>query len=83
MESFDAGKLGRSEIIAHGTTINPAYYQNQTYFPNTPSMGCLCSPESWKKKGERIYSSQAEWIGALQKFEKQPVYLVVADIRDF
>ena len=82
MESFTAGKLGRSEIIAHGTTINPNFYKKQTYFPNTPSLGCLCSPESWNEKGERIYSAQAEWINALQKIHKQPFYLIVADIND-
>ncbi|MBP9214941.1 MAG: hypothetical protein KBF36_10320 [Chitinophagaceae bacterium] len=82
METFEAGKLGRSEIIAHGTTINPAYYQKKKYFPNTPSMGCLCSPESWNEKGERIYSSQAAWINELQKIKKQPTYLIVADISD-
>lgn len=82
METFEAGKLGRSEIIAHGTTINPAYYHKKKYFPNTPSMGCLCSPESWNTKGERIYSSQAAWINELKKIKKQPTYLIVADISD-
>lgn len=53
-ESYQAGKIGRSEIIAHGTTINPQYYCHEKYFPPTPSLGCLCSPETCKKKGEEF-----------------------------
>lgn len=61
-ESFMAGRLGRTEIIAHGTTIDPVFYKNQSYYPLTPSLGCLCSPEIWNDNGEIIYSSQREWM---------------------
>lgn len=81
-ESFTAGKLGRTEIIAHGTTIDPDFYKTSSYYPNTPSLGCLCSPEIWNEKGERIYSSQAEWIAAVMQLEQQPVYLIVAEVND-
>ncbi|QNA45595.1 hypothetical protein [Lacibacter sediminis] len=81
-ESFTAGKLGRTEIIAHGTTIDPVYYRQQTYFPNTPSMGCLCSPEQWNENGERIYSSQAEWINLVMQLKQLPQYLIVAEVND-
>lgn len=81
-ESFTAGKLGRTEIIAHGTTIDPDFYKSRSYYPNTPSLGCLCSPEMWNEKGERIYSSQAEWIAVLMQLEQQPVYLIVAEVSD-
>ncbi|WP_460551928.1 hypothetical protein [Ferruginibacter profundus] len=82
MESFWAGRLGRSEIIAHGTTIDPAFYSKQQYYPNTPSMGCLCSPELWDVNGERIFSVQMEWINAIKKMDKLPGYLVVAEVKD-
>lgn len=82
MESFVAGGLGRSEIIAHGTTIDPAFYKNQPFYPNTPSLGCLCSPELWDKDGTRIFSTQFEWINAVKKLRQQPVYLIVADVND-
>ncbi len=82
-QTYRAGNIGRSEIIAHGTTINPEFYKQQPYFPNTPSLGCLCSPEMWNEVGERISSVQQEWISELQKIKEQPVYFIVADVQDF
>lgn len=82
-ESFTAGRIGRTEIIAHGTTINPAFYKNQSYYPNTPSLGCLCSPEIWNDEGEVIYSSQYKWIKLVMLMKPMPLYLIVADISDF
>ena len=79
-QSFYAGKLGRSEIIAHGTTINPQYYSKEKFYPNTPSLGCLCSPELWNKKGIRTYSAQQQWIDALQKAGGGNRYLLVVEI---
>jgi len=79
-ESFTAGLLGRSEIIAHGTTIDPAFYRNEPYYPHTPSLGCLCSPEQWNEQGERIKSSQQEWMQVYQSLQKKPMYLIVAEI---
>ena len=81
-QTYKAGNLGRSEIIAHGTTIDPEFYKHQPYFPNTPSLGCLCSPEIWNDKGEILSSAQQEWINELKKISKQPVYLIVAEVRD-
>ncbi len=81
-QTFKAGKLGRSEIIAHGTTIDPEFYKQQPYFPNTPSLGCLCSPEIWNDTGERISSVQQAWVNELKKKNKQPVYLIVAEVQD-
>lgn len=81
-ETYEAGKLGRSEIIAHGTTIDPAFYANQIYYPNTPSLGCLCSTEIWNDNGEKIYSAQQEWINEVKKLPLQPVFLIVAEVRN-
>jgi hypothetical protein len=81
-QSYQAGKIGRSEIIAHGTTIDPQYYIHQKYFPCTPSLGCLCSPETWNSNGERIFSAQFDWIKVLQTLKTLPVYLVVAEVKD-
>lgn len=79
-QSFYAGKLGRSEIIAHGTTINPNYYNKEKYYPNTPSLGCLCSLELWNRKGKRTYSAQQEWIDAVKKLNGGYGYLLVVEI---
>lgn len=79
-ESFMAGELGRSEIIAHGTTIDPAFYATEPYFPHTPSLGCLCSPEWWSENGTRMKSIQHEWMQALQKLREKPRFLIVAEL---
>ncbi|MFZ9717875.1 MAG: hypothetical protein ACO3BD_00840 [Chitinophagaceae bacterium] len=79
-ESFTSGKLGRTEIIAHGTTIDPNLYASQPFYPFTPSLGCLCSPEQWNDDGIRIKSIQQEWMLQMQSMEKKPRYLIVAEI---
>jgi hypothetical protein len=81
-ESYLAGKSGRSEIIAHGTTIDPAYYAGQSYYPCTPSLGCLCSPEIWNENGERVYSAQDRWVRVVRNLVPQPVYLLVVEVGD-
>jgi hypothetical protein len=81
-ESYWAGKIGRTEIIAHGTTIKPEYYKNQSYFPHTPSLGCLCSPEEWDENGYRIYSSQAQWIAYILSQQIKPNWQIVAEVLD-
>lgn len=81
-ESYWAGKMGRTEIIAHGTTIDPEYYKHQLYYPNTPSLGCLCSPELWNEKGECTYSAQAAWIIYILSGEIKPQWLIVAEVID-
>ena len=81
-EAHDAGKMGRTEIIAHGTTIDPSWYDNESYFPCTPSLGCLCSPEIWNRKGKRVESTQQAWIDALEKNNLQPKWLIVVEIAD-
>ncbi|MET0242205.1 MAG: hypothetical protein ABW174_02000 [Flavitalea sp.] len=58
MEAWNAGKLGRSAIIAHGTTIDPAYFREKPFFPLTPTMGCLCAREEWDVKTGRLQLSE-------------------------
>jgi hypothetical protein len=41
------GKIGRSEIIAHGTTIDPGFFSGKPYYPISPTLGCLCAREIW------------------------------------
>jgi hypothetical protein len=57
-EAYYAGKAGRTEIIAHGTTVNPEYYSGKPYYPNTPTLGCLCAKEIWDDEGNRVFSDQ-------------------------
>jgi len=81
-ESFYAGKMGRSAVIMHGTTIDPEFYKSETYYPQTPSLGCLCSYESWDTSGYRISSNQQQIVDALNSIGSNSGYVVVIDIDD-
>ena len=81
-ESFFAGAMGRSEVIMHGTTINPDYYKDQKYFPQTPSLGCLCSYEEWNKEGKRVVSNQQKIVTSLQSIRSKSGYVIVIELDD-
>ncbi len=82
-ESFYAGKAGRTEIIAHGTTVNPDFYKGKTYYPNTPTLGCLSAKEIWSDKdGSRLESDQAALAGAYLSTGSKKGYLVVVNLDD-
>jgi hypothetical protein len=81
-QSFYAGLVGRSEIIAHGTTIPAEYYRAYRYYPNTPSLGCLCSPEKWNEKGILSKSVQQEWMKVIRSLPQIPEYLLVVEVKD-
>jgi len=82
-ESFYAGKAGRTEIIAHGTTVDPEYYTGKLYYPQTPTMGCLCTKEIWNDAdGKRMQSDQQKLVAALQRAGGANGYCVVIEIHD-
>ena len=82
-ESFFASKAGRTEIIAHGTTVNPGYYINQPYYPLTPTEGCLCSKEIWSEiDGRRVESDQQKLVDALKRAGGANGYCIVIEIDD-
>ena len=70
MESWHAGKVGRSEIIAHGTTIDPEYYAGKPFYPLTPTMGCLCAREQWNVTTGRLLLS--EQYGLMSTYSSSP-----------
>lgn len=78
--SYYAGLGGRTEIIAHGTTIDPAIYTNKPYYPLTPSQGCLCTKEIWN--GKRLESDQQKLVNALLKAGGANGYCVVIELDD-
>ncbi|MEP7251891.1 MAG: hypothetical protein ABI683_05905 [Ginsengibacter sp.] len=78
--SYYSGEAGRSEIIAHGTTVDPNFYLNQSYYPLTPSQGCLCTREIWD--GKRIESDQQQLVNALLKAGGANGYCVVIELND-
>ncbi len=82
-EAYYAGKAGRTEIIAHGTTVNTAYYKKQLYYPLTPTQGCLCTNEIWNSvDGKRMESDQQKLVDALKKAGGANGYCVVIEIDD-
>ena len=78
--SYYSGMAGRTEIIAHGTTINPEYYKNKPYYPLTPSQGCLSTKEIWD--GKRLESEQKKLISGLLKAGGANGYCVVIELDD-
>ncbi len=78
--SYYAGLAGRTEIIAHGTTIDPGFYVNKPYYPLTPSQGCLCTKEIWD--GKRTESDQQKLVNALLKAGGANGYCVVIELDD-
>jgi hypothetical protein len=79
--SFYAGKIGRTEIIAHGTTIDAEYYKNSSYYSFTPTAGCLCTREKWNSNtGLLEKSDQLELYNAIQKAGGAKGYLIVVEI---
>ena len=78
--AYYAGQAGRTEIIAHGTTVNPDYYKGTSYYPHTPSQGCLSTKENWN--GKLIESDQLQLVYALLKAGGANGYCVVLEIDD-
>lgn len=78
--SFYAGMIGRNEIIAHGTTVDPELYTTKPYYPLTPTMGCLTTKEIWD--GRRLESDQQALINALLKAGGSRGFTVVVEIDD-
>jgi hypothetical protein len=57
MEAFKAGRAGRTEIIAHGTTIDPEFFAGKPFYPISPTLGCLCAREVWDPETGRLKES--------------------------
>ena len=82
-EALLAGLAGRDEILAHGNTVNSAYYQGASYFPAAPSAGCLVAMEYWSKEdGTLVHSDQLALVKAFVSGGMDVGYLVVVDIDD-
>jgi len=79
-EAFYAGKAGRAEIVAHGSTVDPDYYRGKAYYPFTPSLGCLTAFEAWSNKdGRRLVSDQQALIQAYQAAGGSGGYLIIVE----
>lgn len=80
-ESFYAGKAGRSEILAHGTTIDPEYFKGFPFYPISPTLGCLCAKELWNIFNGRLQESrQLQLANGLMQQKNQKGLLMVINI---
>lgn len=83
MEAWTAGRIGRTEIIAHGTTIDPEFFKAMPFYPMTPTMGCLCAKELWNPTtGHPLVSEQLNLINAWLSTPAKKGYLYVINIDD-
>jgi hypothetical protein len=82
MGTYYASQAGRTETIAHGTTVDPAYYKGASYWPLTPTLGCLCTKEIWDATGRRTESNQQVLVNALTKAGGADGYLLVLELDD-
>jgi hypothetical protein len=81
--SYWAGMLGRTEIIAHGTTLDPTWYKQEPYYPLTPTQGCLCCTELWSSvDGKRMFSDQRQLAQMVARAGGPDGYLLVIEIDD-
>lgn len=80
-ESWNAGKVGRTQIIAHGTTIDPEYFKGKPYYPLTPTMGCLCAKELWNvTSGKLLVSEQFNMVSTYTATPGQKGFLYVINV---
>jgi hypothetical protein len=83
MEALHAGRAGRDEMLAHGTTIRSSYYAGASYYPGTPSAGCLVAMENWSPVDGRLTSS--DQLSLVKAFTRDGVdrgHLVVVELDD-
>ncbi|MBK8979456.1 MAG: hypothetical protein IPM29_26450 [Planctomycetes bacterium] len=80
-EAWLAGRAGRSEILAHGTTIDPEFTAAQPFYPLTPSAGCVTTIELWSPvDGSLVRSDQQVLVRAFEAAGGPLGFLVVVDI---
>ena len=82
-EAWEAGLAGRSEIIAHGTTIAADWQGERPWAPVSPSHGCLTCMEFWSPEdGRRTDSDQAALVAVLERHRLTEGHVVVVDLDD-
>jgi hypothetical protein len=80
-EAFIAGKAGRTEIIAHGTTIDPEYFSGQPFYPISPTLGCLCAEELWNANtGKLALSEQLKLVNTFLRSPGNKGFLMVINL---
>lgn len=82
-EAYYAGKLGRKLIIMHGSADDLEYFDQEIYYPLTPSKGCLTTQEIWNNQdGTLIESDQVKLMKAFFSTGKLDGFLFVIELDD-
>ena len=81
-ETLYASEAGRTEIIAHGTAVDPEFYKAQSYYPYTPTAGCLTTKEIWDANGKRVISDQQKLADVVKRAGGANGYLIVLELDD-
>ena len=70
-------------MLIHGTTINSEYYRGASFYPGTPSAGCLVAMEYWSKTdGTLQRSDQLSLAKAFTASGIDKGYLIVVELDD-
>ena len=85
MEAWNAGKIGRTEIIAHGTAIDPEYFKDKPLLPAflRPHWDVYAPKELWNPTSGRWFMrEQFNLVSAFQSTPGNKGYLYVINIDD-
>lgn len=67
-ESFYGGKVGRRYIVVHGSTLDKGFFEGYSFYPNSPTDGCLSTLESWDEStGGILHSDQLQLVNTFIK----------------
>lgn len=84
LEAYEAGRAGRGEIIAHGSTIDPEWFAGMPFYPLSPTLGCLSGLELWNTATGKI--DRSDQFDLVDTFLRLPGgdkgYLIVIDVND-
>lgn len=79
-EAYFAGRIGRCDIMAHGTALDPAWYRGKPFYPFTPSLGCLTAFEAWRPAdGLLLLSDQQALVHAYQAVGGKNGYFILVE----
>lgn len=77
-ESFWAGAVGRRYIVIHGSTLDGSFFEGWSFYPNSPTDGCLSTLESWDSNTGGI--NQSDQLSLVNTFLKTPGRLGLLEV---
>lgn len=77
-ESFWAGAVGRRYIVVHGSTLDGSFFEGWSFYPNSPTDGCLSTLESWDSQTGGI--DQSDQLDLVNTFLKTPGGLGILEV---